>query len=261
MTNPLRALLAHPLTHGLDIDAPSTTTLRRRIVRNKPFLRQLYQEWYRLLRSELPSIDGAILELGSGAGFMNEYIDGLITSEVFMTPGVSVVLDGCALPFDNASLRAIVMTDVFHHISAPRAFLAEALRCLRPGGAILMIEPWISPWSRVVYRYLHHEPFAPEARRWEFPATGPLSGANSALPWIVFSRDRVEFEREFPRLRLRRVRPMMPVSYLLSGGVAMRSLMPGFSYPLWRRLEKIVGAFTDSTAMFALIIVDVQKST
>jgi SAM-dependent methyltransferase len=261
MTGLLRNMLAHPLTRGLDIDSPSTTILRRRIVRDKAFLRQLYEEWYRRIGANLPTGNGEILELGSGAGFMNEYIDGLITSEIFATPGASVILDATKLPFAKSSLRAIVMTDVFHHIAAPRAFFAEAVRCLKPGGAVVMIEPWVSPWSRFVYRRFHHEPFEPEAERWEFPATGPLSGANGALPWIVFDRDRAAFEREFPQLRIRGIQPMMPIAYLLSGGVAMRSLMPGFTYRFWRKLENAVGTITETMAMFAMIVIDVRKPT
>jgi hypothetical protein len=61
-----------------------------------------------------------------------------------------------------------------------------------------MIEPWVTPWSRLVYTRMHHEPFVPAAAQWEFLTTGPLSGANGALPYILFSRDRAQFELEFP---------------------------------------------------------------
>jgi SAM-dependent methyltransferase len=251
----LREMLAHPLTRGLDIDSPATTALRRRIVREKPFLRKLYQEWYRLIVAALPPIDGEVLELGSGAGFLDEFIDGLITSEVFPTPGARMVINGTHLPFPPSSLRAIVMTDVFHHIPAPRALLSEAERTLKPGGAIIMIEPWVSAWSRWVYRTFHHEPFEPDAEKWEFPSTGPLSGANGALPWIVFSRDRTVLESEFTALRVHEIRPMMPFAYLLSGGVSMRSLVPGFMYRPSRILEKGIGSFSHFLGMFALIVV------
>jgi SAM-dependent methyltransferase len=255
----LRSMLAYPLTRGLDIDSPATTALRRRIVREKSFLRNLYEEWYRLIDAALPPTDGGVLELGSGAGFLDEFIEGLITSEVFPTPGARLVLDGTRLPFPTSSLRAIVMTDVFHHIAAPRAFLSEAARTLRPGGAIILIEPWVSAWSRLVYRHLHHEPFEPDAVNWEFPSTGPLSGANVALPWIVFSRDRSVFESEFPALHVRAIQPMMPFSYLLSGGVSMRSFMPGFMYRPWRTLEKGAGLLSHFWAMFAMIIVQARR--
>lgn len=250
----LRDLLAHPLTRSLHIDSPETTHVRRRIVGEKAFLRRLYEEWYGLVRSALPPVDGPVIELGSGAGFMGETVEGLVTSEIFETPGVSVVLDGTKLPFAGGSLRAIVMTDVFHHIPAPRLFLQEALRTLKPGGRIVMVEPWVTPWSRFVYRRFHHEPFEPESPGWEFPSTGPLSGANGAMPWMIFQRDRDALEREFPHLRVVEIRPLMPLAYLLSGGVSMRSLMPGATYPVWRSVERGLGPLERATAMFALIV-------
>lgn len=254
----VRGWLAHPLTRGMAVDDPRTTELRRRIVREKVFLRRIYEEWYRGIAAAVPSRAGEgdwALELGSGAGFLAEtgLIPGLITSDVFAAPGVDRVIDARRLPFGEGALRAVVMTDVLHHVSEPRAFLAEAARCVRPGGVAAMVEPWVTRWSRLVYGRLHHEPFEPGAERWEFPASGPLSGANGALPWIMFERDRGVLEREFPQWRVESVRPMMPVRYLLSGGVSMRSLMPGWSSGLWRGVERAMGPVMGSTAMFAQI--------
>jgi hypothetical protein len=117
-----------------------------------------------------------------------------------------------------------------------------------------MIEPWVTPWSELIYTRLHHEPFQPQAKQWEFPTTGPLSGANGALPYIVFVRDRLQFEREFPMWRIHEIEPMMPFCYLVSGGVSLRSLMPGWSFRLWRGLENLLQPAIDSLAMFAQIL-------
>jgi hypothetical protein len=116
-----------------------------------------------------------------------------------------------------------------------------------------MIEPWVSPWSRFVYTRLHHEPFHPDAEEWAFPSDGPLSGANGALPWIVFARDCRKFETDFPNLRVDTVRPFMPFRYLVSGGVGMRASMPGFSHPLWKGFERMLEPHMSKLAMFALI--------
>jgi len=42
---------------------------------------------------------------------------------------------------------------------------------------------------------LHHEPFNARSEHWRFDSSGPLSGANGALAWIVFRRDRRRFEK------------------------------------------------------------------
>ncbi len=250
----LKSLLAHPLTCGLDLDDPRTTELRRRIIQEKSFLRQIYQEWYLTLAGDLPTGAGATVELGSGAGFLKDFVPNLVTSEVFSCVGVDVVLSGLDLPIKSASLGAIVMVDVLHHLPQVRLFLREAARCIRPGGVVAMIEPWVTPWSRLVYTRMHHEPFVPAAAQWEFPASGPLSGANGALPYILFARDRAQFEREFPMWRIRTVEPTMPFRYLVSGGVSMRSLMPGWSFGGWRRFENILRPIMGELAMFAHIV-------
>lgn len=255
-TQLLKNLLTHPLARGVDIDSPAATNLRQGLIQSKPFLRRLYREWYGLLARHVPAGPGGVLELGSGAGFLREHIPDLITSDVLTCQGACVVLDGRALPFGPETLRAVVMTNVFHHIPEACRFFAEAERCLRPGGTVAMIEPWVSDWSRWVYARLHHEPFEPGERQWEFPSSGPLSGANQALAWMVFSRDRERFAREFPGLTLRVVRPFMPFSYVLSGGVSLRGLAPGWAYPAVRWAEEAVPGLAPRAAMFALVVLE-----
>jgi SAM-dependent methyltransferase len=157
-------------------------------------------------------------------------------------------------PFAGGSLRALVLTNLLHHVEDPARCLAEAARCVRPGGVFSAIEPWVTPWSRLVYRRLHHEPFDPEAPRWRRAPGGPLSAANGALPWILFRRDLGRFESELPQWRLERVLPMMPFRYLLSGGVSMRSLAPGWSFGAWTGLERLLAPAMGSLAMFAHIV-------
>ena len=250
----LAKFLAHPLTRGLDIDSPETTRLRKRIIESKPFLRRIYQEWYAGLAARVPAGAGGVLELGSGAGFLKDYIPNLITSDIFPVPGVEQVVDAHDLPFSESSLRGVVMANVLHHIPNPTRFLQEAARCVRPGGVVAMLEPWVSTWSRVVYSNLHHEPFEPAALAWTFPQSGPLSGANGALPWIIFHRDRVRFEQEFPEWRIQEVTPIMPFRYLVSGGVSLRSFMPAFTFGMWRTAERLLGHWMSTWAMFAHVV-------
>jgi SAM-dependent methyltransferase len=249
----LTSLFADPCTRGRDVNDPATTLLHAELVRSKGFLRAIYDEWYRSIARTLPEGAGALLELGSGPGFLKRYVPDVIASDLFPFPGVSLVADACRLPLVPGSLRGLIMTNVLHHLSQPRHFLEEATRCLRPGGVLVMVEPWVTSWSRLVYSKFHHEPFEPTAVDWEFLSSGPRSGANGALPWIIFSRDRARFEREFPDLHVESVTPFMPFRYLLSGGVSLRSLQPKSAFPFWRAAERSLKPFMGSLAMFCMI--------
>jgi SAM-dependent methyltransferase len=165
------------------------------------------------------------------------------------------VIDARALPFEDASLRAIVMTNVFHHIPEVELFVSEAQRVLKPGGRIVMVEPWNTKWSRLVHEKWHNEPMLPDADTWGFPETGPLSGANAALPWIVTERDRNRLETEWPRLRVSERSPFMALRYLASGGVSLRSLQPGWAYGAWKALEKGL-RIERRMAVFALLNIE-----
>lgn len=256
MPTALRNLLAHPLTKDLDIDDPRVTAARRQIIREKKPLRHIYAQWYGQIAAALPAVDGSVVELGSGAGFLGDVVNGVITTEVFPMSGVDAIADGRALPFRSGSLRALVMVDVLHHIPDVRRFLDEAQRSLRGGGRIVMVEPWVTTWARLIYRTLHHEPFEPDAAAWSFPESGPLSGANGALPWIVFQRDRAIFDRDYPQLVVREVNVLMPFRYLLTGGVSMRSVVPSFVFPLVSFAERLLSPFRNRLGMFGFVVVE-----
>jgi SAM-dependent methyltransferase len=242
-----------PSPRGLD--SPAVTLHRRALLLRKPFLRGVYREWYRLTADAVPSaVPGRAVELGSGSGFIKEALPDVLTSDVFPLPFLDLAARGEALPFASGSLRCLILIDVFHHIPRPRLFLAEASRCLRSGGTAVLIEPWRTAWSEFVYRRFHPEPFEPAARTWEFDSTGPLSGANGALPWIVFERDRAQFEREFPGLRIDSLLLHTPLAYILSGGFSLPALAPAFSFGFWRRIEQALRPQMGRWAMFARIV-------
>jgi SAM-dependent methyltransferase len=236
----------------MPLDSPLTTGRRRAIVAGKPFLRRIYDEWYRALAQRVPSGPGRVLELGSGAGFLEEYLPDVIRSEVFHCTDVDLIADACQLPFATDSLRAIAMTDVFHHVPDVRRFMREASRTVRYGEVIAMVEPRATTWSRFVYSRVHHEPLRPDVTRWEFEATGPLSSAYGALPWIVFARDRAAFER-VSQWTVEEITPGMPLRYLLSGGISMRTLMPEWTFAAWRGVERLMMPVMGDVAMFATI--------
>ena len=52
---------------------------------------------------------------------------GLIESEVFFVPGIDLVADAQVLPFQDQTLRGIVMVDVLHHVRDVEQFLSKQL--------------------------------------------------------------------------------------------------------------------------------------
>jgi SAM-dependent methyltransferase len=243
-----------------NIDHPDLVLIRRNTLQKKIFLKKIYEEWYSLIIERLPESDKPILEIGSGAGFFKEFAKGkkIITSEILKTTGVDLVFDACkGIPLRDNSLSAIVMTDVLHHLPDSKIFFNESNRLLGRGGKIIMIEPWVTIWSRLVFKNLHEEPFIENTRRWEFLTTGPLSGANIALPWIIFERDYDIFKKEFIDLEVKYKKLLMPFSYLFSGGFSKLTFSPGFFYKTLRKIENILNFFSPEFAMFVLL--DVTK--
>lgn len=242
--------------NAISLDDASLSLLHRRIICRKKFLRRIYVDFYRELMDAADfSPDKTIVELGSGGGFLKEMFGTIITSDVLQLPSVDKIFPAHAMPFDNSSLDAIVMIDVLHHIPNVRAFFKEATRCLKAGGRVAMIEPANTCWARFIYKNFHHEGFDPNAE-WEFQSQGPLSTANGALPWIVFHRDRRQFESEFPMLQIIRIRLHTPFRYLLSGGLTLRQLVPTWSYPIFKGLEFCFTPLSGLFGMFQTIILE-----
>jgi len=262
IANSLRKLVEHPLTRGLEIDSPDCSERRKQIIQENSFLKQIYDDWYGGHRDAIQNCDakdGRILEIGSGGGFFKEFMEGedVVTSDIIPLEGVDMVLDARHLEteFAPGSLRGITMVNVLHHIPDVRDFFKSSETALAQGGVLTMVEPWVSGWAKLIYNNLHHELFDPKRADWDFETTGPLSGSNGALPWIIFQRDRELFEKSFPGLKVERVQPMMPFRYLVSGGVSMIQLQPKAVYGLWKGLEGALSPFKNQLAMFAHIVV------
>jgi len=241
-----------------DLNHPDTTINRKDEIEKKPFMRRMYVEWYQLLKQSLPAETKCIVELGSGPGFISEIIPQAISSDILFLPYLDVVMNGRLLPLRAQCLDALLMMDVFHHISDAESFFYEVDRVLRVGGRLVMIEPWVTAWSKWVFTRFHHEPINMEVTEWAFKPDGPLTGANQALPWIVFDRDRSQFEKKFSNMNVLQVLPMMPLTYMLGGGFSHHVSLPEFTYPFFRNMEKRL-MHPNKNGMFALIVVEKIK--
>ncbi len=237
-----------------NLDDAAVTELHRDIIDRKPFLKKLYADFYRQLQSEAGDRRKTVIELGSGGGFINRIWPQVTTSDVLDVSGADMVFSALDMPFEDESVDAFVMIDVFHHLPDVDKFLTEAQRCLKKGGRIVMIEPANTLWSRFIYTRFHHEDFD-AGGGWNLPQGSPLSNANGALPWIVFHRDGEKFRRRYPRLAVVKKRVHTPFLYLLSGGFALIQLVPSFCYPVFKAVEFILTPLNKLIGMFETIVV------
>jgi SAM-dependent methyltransferase len=255
----LRRLFEEPRARGLDLESAEATAAHRRIIGEKPFLRRLYERYYaEFARADRGAPGGARVELGSGGGFLDELVPGLVRIDLRPGADVDVVASALALPFAPRSVGAAFMLNVLHHLPDARAFFAELERVLVPGGRAVMIEPYASPVSGFVYRHAHHEPFDPGQRDWAIGGRGAMTAANDALPWIVFERDRARFESEFEDLEIVRVAPHTIALYALAGGLSYRSLAPGFLFPAVAAVEDLACGWRPARLLASMMTVELR---
>lgn len=245
------SLLNEPRLMGIPVGSADFFQIQNSLISERPLLKHCYDFWYRKLVEDFQStgdISGIALELGSGGSQLKNHIPSLITSDV--VAGVAdQVIDGQELPFPDGTIKTLFLTHAFHHIPNIRKFLSEASRCLVSGGTISMIEVAHTPFSKFFFHHFHPEPYLPNLPSWEFNQNDAMMDANQALSWIVFIRDREIFQREFPNLHIEVIEYLPWLSYLLSGGVTKRNLVPNFLSKLIILLETIL---TPTRPFFAL---------
>lgn len=239
------------IVNMINLDDPKILKEHRQLIRNKKILNKIYLDFYHQFKKSTFPI-GPIVEIGSGAGFIKKVIPGVITSDVVKGAGIDKIFSAEKIPFPTRSVAAFLMVDVLHHLKDVKKALKEMERCLKVGGKIVMIEPYNSLWGRLIYKYFHHEDFNPSSS-WKVTGKGRMSDSNTALPWIIFVRDRKKFIKKFPNLKIIRVTPHTPFSYLLSGGLSKPQLIPTFFYPFFHFLESLVSPFNYQIGMFVTI--------
>ena len=210
----------------------------RALISQKALLRAWYEDIYQRYLACLARVEcsGRLVELGSGVGFAQEIIPELETTDILPYPGIDRVVDAGALPYEDGSLRAIFMCNVFHHLKSPQAFFEEAIRCLAPRGRVLVVDQHPGWLARPIYAHIHPEPFDLNAD-WGFEGDDPLSDANGAQTYNVFVRDRRRLESAYPQLKQVQYLTFSPMSYWLSGGFSGPSLVPNRIEGLVRRLD------------------------
>ncbi len=239
------------------IDLPERAQFIKERIQNKTFLRLFYRQVYNGYRDVISSCpkNGLLLEIGSGAGFVKEVCPQIKTSDlVNYYDNLDYVMDATNMPFENNTVSGIFMMNVFHHIPNVEKFLSEAYRCLLPGGRLYLFDQHIGPFSFWIYKFLHNEKISATKSEWQFRSTGPLSGANGALAWMVFSRDKKKFSHLYPNFEIVRYKPCDPLKYWLIGGLKEWSLINSHRvYSFVDRVDRFLAKLFPSLGSFVEI--------
>jgi len=153
-------------------------------------------------------------------------------------------IDAHQIPFSKNSLGNIVMIDVLHHLRDPLRFFQEAYRVLKREGKIILIEPFPSPFSLLVYKLFHPEPFIFNvdvfSRQKSQHHKQPWE-SNQAIPYLLFFKHLDKFKQMFgSNLKLVKRQKFSFLLYPLSGGFENKQLIPDWLFPLAKIIEKLL---------------------
>jgi hypothetical protein len=218
-------------------DRATTLRNRARLDANQNLL-FWYRELYRDQFKDLPSPESlSILEVGSGTSPLKQFHSNIVTSDILRLDYLDLVFDCHEIDrldaIRDSSLDVLTLTNVLHHLRSPIAFLNRAARKLKSGGKVVATEPFFSVLSTAIFKYLHHEPVDFRVSEPELgEVEGPLASANIALPWLIFFRKLEWLQRlsENFDIASRSIRPFTALSYMATGGISHRLLVPGSLY-------------------------------
>ncbi|MCC7371345.1 MAG: class I SAM-dependent methyltransferase [Chloroflexi bacterium] len=98
------------------------------------------------LRRELRDVQGAVLDIGAGLRPFADLIPGqTIALDYRARPDLDLIADAHHLPFGDATVDAIVCTEVFEHLLDPTAAARELIRVLKPGGRLVLTTRFCFP--------------------------------------------------------------------------------------------------------------------
>jgi SAM-dependent methyltransferase len=204
----------------------------RRLWQEKPVLRLVYGPWFEALVRQAPA-GARVLEVGAGPGFLRAFAGERrpdlrwIASDIHAAAWNDLAADATRLPLRDGVLGAVLGLDLLHHLARPALFFAETARVLEEGGRLVLVEPWITPLSWPVFRFMHHERCRLGVDAWRpFPANDKDSfDGDAAIPWRLARQTDPRRWRDLG-LEPPSVSPVNGFAYLLSRGFRSGSLLP-----------------------------------
>ena len=238
------SIFKEPELLDVNVDSIEFLNSQRMVLKRKDQFKRVLIEFYQRIvniKQKCFKVDGRIIEIGSGISFLNEYIPTLEKTDIKPDPALDRTLDAMNMDLPNSSTKLLIGINCFHHFPDAKKFFTECIRVLKPGGGVILIEPYYGVLSAILYKRLFKtESFDKNQKGWILPQSAMI-GANQALSYIVFVRDKKLFMDLFPELEIIEVAPLNNgIRYLVSGGLNFKQLFPNRLFSVFRVIEIVL---------------------
>ncbi len=243
------------------IDSDLNYLKKQRIIwEHKPVLQRLYNEQFYSRLLTHCAAGKQILEIGSGSGFLRSFAPSVWRTDILVAPWLHATIDAHHLPFADGALDNVIGLDVLHHFNKPMSVLQEIQRVLRVRGRLVLVEPWITPFSRFVYNRIHQEICDFNAAPWEedqdqFGDQKKAFDGNPAIPYLLLEQGSDTLKRELPAMGLCAFERFSLFSYLLTFGFRTITLLPEVAYPIVYSFERTTQPLWENVAALRALIV------
>ena len=232
----------------------------RKVWNEKKLLREIYSEWYQKIINDLSLSVGKTLELGGGGGNFKEFKPDVISADIVPLDWLDMCFDAHEMPFKENEISNIVMIDVLNHLNDPIKFLNESYRVLNTGSRIIMIEPFPSPFSLMIYKKFHPEPFDKTVDYFsEFENNSDKDpwDSNQAIPYLLFYKFRNKFNELFGnKFKFIKKEKFSFVLYPASGGFENKQMIPDNMTGVVKLIEKSLNPLKDLLAFRCYIVLE-----
>ena len=257
----LRTWLQEPRLIGVDPDSERMLEIHSKVLYEKPMMRDVFSEFYdaciQLDEKYFSDSKAKRVEIGAGVSFFKKKYPEIISTDIKKAENLDMVVDAQNMPFEQNSVRAIYGINCFHHFPNPDLFFNELDRVLVKGCGCILIDPYYGTIAKRFYKKIFDtETFDMTQKEWVNESLGFMNGANQALSYIVFIRDKKKFEERYLNLEIIVQKPLNNyMRYVLSGGLNFRQILPSFFSPVIKFFEFIFMPFNSVFALHHIIVI------
>lgn len=167
--------------------------------------------------------------------------------------------DGHKLPFKKDVFDNIIIMDVLHHLEKPLFFFEEVYSVLKSNGRLIIIEPYATLLSGIVYKLFHPEPFDFNVNVFNneislFDNKSSFS-ANQAIPQILFFKEIEKFLKRFNnQFEIIHKDLLSFITYPLSGGFENKTILTPALTKFCLKIEKVFSFFKYIAAFRCFVV-------